>query len=91
VQFIRVGLVLGQTNPSSYGVCKPPVAAGAGSGGRQYNIVPGQPDESILVYRLESTEPDVRMPELGRSLVHEQGVALIRDWISNMPGDCSSP
>lgn len=80
-----------QTEPQQYGVCKPPVAAGAGSGGRQYNIVPGQPDESILVYRLESTEADVMMPELGRRLVHTESVALVREWITAMDGDCGAP
>ena len=80
-----------QSNPYEFGVCKGPVAAGGGSGGRLYNIVPGQPDESILVYRLESTELDERMPEIGRQQVHEESTALIREWIAAMPGDCSAP
>lgn len=79
-----------QSNPYEYGVCKAPVATGGGSGGRAYNIVPGAPDESILVYRLASTEPDVRMPEVGRQLVHEESVAVIRAWITAMPGDCTT-
>lgn len=84
-------LSITQTDPVQFGVCKTPVAAGQGSGGRQYNIVPGQPDASILTFRIESTEPDVRMPELGRQLVHEGGVALIREWITGMSGDpCTS-
>jgi uncharacterized repeat protein (TIGR03806 family) len=77
-----------ETDPSKLGVCKPPVAAGRGSGGLQYDIVPGKPDESILVYRMESTEPEIRMPELGRNLVHVEGVALVREWIAAMPGAC---
>ena len=80
-----------QTDPFEYGVCKPPVAAGGGSGGRQYNIVPGEPDASILVFRLESTEPDVMMPELGRNLVHAESLALIREWITAMTGSCGTP
>jgi len=72
----------------SYGVCKPPVAAGGGSGGLQYAIVPGDPDQSILVFRMESTDPDVEMPELGRSLVHAEGVALVREWIGSLEGSC---
>ena len=69
-------------------MCKPPVAAGRGSGGRLYSIVPGEPDASILVFRLEATEPDIRMPELGRNLVDVEGNALIREWIAAMPGSC---
>lgn len=74
---------------AKFGVCKPPVATGRGSGGRQYDIVPGQPDASILVYRIESVEPEIRMPEIGRNLVHAEGVALIRAWITAMTGVCS--
>lgn len=80
-----------ETDPAKLGVCKPPVATGRGSGGLQYDIVPGQPDQSILVYRMESTEPDIRMPELGRNLVYAEGVALIREWIAAMPGACGGP
>lgn len=66
------------------GVGKPPVAAGRGSGGRAYSIVPGNPDESILLYRIESTDPGVMMPEVGRKLVHKEGVDLVRQWILSM-------
>ena len=31
------------------GLCKPPIAAGSGSGGRLYSIVPGHADQSIHV------------------------------------------
>jgi len=71
-----------------YGVCKPPVAVGRGSGNRPYDIVPGDPDRSILVYRMEQTDPAIAMPELGRGTVHEAGVTLIRDWIHSLSGNC---
>ena len=51
-----------------------------------YDIVPGRPDESILAYRIASTHPGVMMPELGKRLVHDEGVALVREWIAAMPG-----
>jgi hypothetical protein len=34
---------------------------------------------------MASTEPGVMMPELGRSLTHEEGLALIREYIRAMP------
>ncbi len=71
-----------------YGVCKPPVAVGRGSGDRPYDIYPGRPDDSILVYRMEHSDPAIAMPELGRSTVHTEGVALMREWIAAMPGEC---
>ena len=69
------------------GIFKSPVATGKGSGGRAYGIVPGRPEESILVYRMESTDPGAMMPELGRQSVHEEGVALIREWIAGMKNE----
>ena len=73
-----------ETDPLHLGVGKTPVAAGRGSGDLQYSITPGQPDKSILVYRINSTDPGIMMPELGRILRHEEGVALVREWIRQM-------
>ncbi len=73
--------------PAHYGVFKSPVAAGRGTGNRLYDIVPGKPDESILLYRIASDQSQVMMPELGKRLVHTEGVELIRQWIAEMPTD----
>ncbi|MEO6774316.1 MAG: SO2930 family diheme c-type cytochrome [Kofleriaceae bacterium] len=78
-----------ETDPAKFGTCKPPVATGRGSGGLAFDIVPGKPDESIVIYRISSTEPSIKMPELGRNLVYDEGVQLLRDWISVMPGSCT--
>lgn len=75
----------GQTDPAKFGVFKSPVAAGSGTGGRRYDIIPGKPDESILMYRLETESPGARMPNLARNLIHEESNQLIRAWISAMP------
>ena len=66
------------------GICKRPVAAGRAAGGRTFDILPGAPDESVMVYRMESSEPGVKMPELPNQLVDPDGVALIREWIAAM-------
>jgi len=71
-------------DPTAIGLMKTPVAAGRGSGGRSYDIVPGKPDESILIYRLHSTDPGVMMPELGRKTVHTESLELLRAWITAM-------
>lgn len=73
-----------EQDPTKWGVNKAPIAAGRGSGDRLFNIVPGKPDASILVYRMESTDPGVMMPEVSRKLLHEEGLALIKEWIKNM-------
>ncbi len=81
------GLVLlaSERSPTKNGVCKGPVAAGPGSGDRRFDVVPGAPDESIFILRMESTDPEVKMPEIPNRLPHEPGVELIREWIENLP------
>lgn len=80
------GLFLGveETRPAALGIGKGPVAAGRGSGNLQVGIEPGHAEASILAYRVASNEPGVMMPELGRTLIHDEGVALIRAWIDGM-------
>lgn len=73
-----------ETNPTGWGVLKRPVAAGRGAGRNLFVIDPGSPDTSILVDRVVSTEAGVMMPELGRTLVDEHGLALMREWIGAM-------
>ena len=46
-----------ETDRAKLGVCKAPVATGRGSGGRQYDIVPGQPDASIMMFRIGRPSP----------------------------------
>ena len=70
------------------GFCKHPNSAG-NMDGRQYDVVPGDPDNSILIYRLASTAPKVMMPQIGRATVHAEGLALIRSWIAGLsPQSC---
>jgi uncharacterized repeat protein (TIGR03806 family) len=73
-----------QTDPYRIGVNKTPVAAGRGAGGYFHAIEPGKPDESIMVFRIESTDPGIMMPQLPRKLVDEEGVSLIKEWIAGM-------
>ena len=72
----------------NFGICKPPVAVGRGSGNRPYDIYPGRPEESILLFRMENADPAIAMPELGRASNHTEGIAVVRDWINGLPGTC---
>ncbi len=84
-------LQMSATDPLHLGICKPPVAAGQGTGGRKYSITPGAADDSILPFRMTSLDPGAMMPELGRSLIHTEGIGLIAQWINEMQGDCDTP
>ena len=74
-------LHLNETRDIHLGKYKKPVATGRGSGGLKYSIVPGKPEESILLHRMESMDPGVMMPESGRALTHEEAVIMVREWI----------
>ena len=63
---------------------KGPVSAGGGAGGLDYDLVPGDFTHSILFYRMNSVEPGTAMPELARTVIHKEGVALIKEWIAGM-------
>lgn len=76
------------TSLRALGFCKSPVAAGRGTGGRPYSIVPGEPDRSILIFRMETGDPATRMPEVGRAVRHREGVELLRRWVASLPGEC---
>lgn len=73
-----------ETDKTAVGVLKSPVAAGKGSGGMRYALVPGKPKESFLLYRMKSTDPGIMMPELGRQVNHSEGIDLIKQWILEM-------
>lgn len=70
------------------GFFKPPNSAGY-TGGRNFDIVPGKPADSILLYRMESTRPKEMMPEIGRAMVHKEGINLVREWLASLPEEKS--
>lgn len=83
-------LTAGEMDLMRLGICKVPVSAGQGSGDLLFDIVNGKPEESILLHRMDSVAPKVMMPELGRTLIHREGVDLIRAWIRSIEGHCTA-
>lgn len=79
-------LRLTTTSPSALGMCRSPNSAGR-VGNLVYDLVPGKPEESIIIARMESTRPKEMMPQIGRSVVHEEGLAVVRDWIRSLPSE----
>ena len=48
-------------------------------------IQPGNIGQSILFYRIQTeTDNFYRMPPIGRTTKHDQGVQLIQDWINSL-------
>lgn len=79
-----LNLSIHESDPVAMGILKTPVAAGRGSGNRKFDIVPGKPEESILLYRIESTDPGEMMPEVGRKTAHKESIELLKEWIKQM-------
>lgn len=70
------------TEQNKHGICKQPIAYGGE--GLGYDVEPGVAVESIVYARMNSNEAKDRMPEIGRSLIHKEGVLLIGEWISRL-------
>jgi uncharacterized repeat protein (TIGR03806 family) len=75
-------LNISEKSEAHLGVNKTPVAAGRGAGDLQFDIKPGEPQNSILIYRMKTNDPAIAMPEIGREQVHQEAVALLQEWIS---------
>jgi uncharacterized repeat protein (TIGR03806 family) len=67
------------------GVCMPPLFS-VDDG--PYIINRGKSNKSELVVRMSSVNQAVMMPIIGRTVVHDEGVALIKQWIDALPGSC---
>jgi hypothetical protein len=70
-------------DPRDWGVCKQATSAGNADCDQGLDVVPGDPDQSLLLCRMEITGPGL-MPEVGRSILHDEGIELVRQWIADM-------
>ena len=83
----------GPTDPYHWGVCKVATSAGGvvGCDLLDLDVEPGDAEASLLACRVEITGPGL-MPELGRSLQHAEGLALVEGWINAMNfAACGAP
>jgi hypothetical protein len=64
------------------------VAAGLGSGGRLFDVDPAGAEKSILYYRMTNNHLEVKMPQLGRSVVHTEAIQVVESWINSMKETC---
>ncbi|MGJ8591555.1 MAG: hypothetical protein ACSHXF_03355 [Aquaticitalea sp.] len=54
-----------------------------------YIVNPGNAQRSIMAARLNSVAQEIRMPLLGRTVRHDEGVALIESWINSLTENCN--
>jgi len=75
------------TNPTLMGVCV--TAEEPISQTLQKIISSGNSNKSVMIYRLSTNDESQRMPLLGRTIVHDEGVALLEQWINSMTQPCN--
>jgi uncharacterized repeat protein (TIGR03806 family) len=51
-------------------------------------VAPGNHERSIIYNRINTTDGAIRMPLLSRTLIHEEGVQLIENWINSLDYIC---
>ena len=52
-------------------------------------IVPNNISRSVMHFRLSTNQEEYRMPLLGRTIVHEEGVQLLEEWITSLTISCN--
>jgi uncharacterized repeat protein (TIGR03806 family) len=80
-----------QQDPQAYGINRKPTAAGPASRGYRFAISPSHPEKSFLISRMRATEPGLLMPRAGRTIPHDEGIALMEEWIASMDPGLDSP
>ncbi|ANF50986.1 hypothetical protein A0O34_10860 [Chryseobacterium glaciei] len=74
------------TNLTNMGVC---VMADEPQGPSLEKIItPGNHNKSVMSFRLNSVDESNRMPLLGRTIVHDEGVELLKQWINSLNQNC---
>ena len=54
-------------------------------------VEPGRPEESVLVARMRSRNPQTQMPPLGTQIADQQALELIERWIRSQPQPAKEP
>ena len=74
-------------DPVNQGVCVPPDDPIEPS--MTYIVARGNAARSMLHFRMSSNDEAVRMPLMGRTIVHQEAVDMIATWINTMPVPCN--
>lgn len=72
------------TDNATLGYCMVPILGSP----VDYIIKPGDASRSDIVYRTNTEDGAIIMPLIGRSLIHQEGVDLLTEWINGMEPQC---
>lgn len=76
-------------NPVNLGVCVEPEDPLPDAPQLTYIVAPGNTFRSMLLHRITATDEAVRMPLMGRTVVHQEAVDLVTAWINELNGPCN--
>jgi uncharacterized repeat protein (TIGR03806 family) len=71
------------------GVCVEPEDPLPGNPELVYIVAPSNTYRSMLLHRISATDEAVRMPLLGRTVVHREAVDLVTQWINSLTQPCN--
>jgi uncharacterized repeat protein (TIGR03806 family) len=79
------------SNPANLGVCVEPEEDISFwiDDDPTHLIVPGDINNSVMYHRINTTEDAIKMPLIGRTLIHEEAVDLLVEWINSLNGTCN--
>lgn len=89
---LTFGNIGSTTSTDTWGVCKMPLAyVGTGQPGYKYDINPGSPETSILLYRMSHVGAGQTMPVVGRQTNDDDAVTMVGDWIRSLTQAACAP
>jgi hypothetical protein len=65
------------------GVCIPPDILVPGID-RGFIIKPNNTNESTILYLLTTNQSNFKMPRIGRTIAHQEGIDLVTEWINSL-------
>ncbi|RZJ30813.1 MAG: hypothetical protein EOO48_03950 [Flavobacterium sp.] len=71
-------------NPANMGVCVATEDMQDFPDALSRIVTPGNIDKSMMYYRLNTTNEAYRMPLHGRTIIHDEGIALAEAWINSL-------
>lgn len=90
--YLPIKLAYSETSdPLNLGICVVPNINISGFVGEEVThiVVPGNINKSTMYHRMNSDLENIRMPMIGRSLIHEEAVVLTTQWINSLEGECN--
>ncbi|MEN9640655.1 MAG: hypothetical protein RLZZ262_2524 [Bacteroidota bacterium] len=74
-------------NPDQLGVCQTPQEFINNT--LTHNIARGNINRSVMYFRMNTTDQQYRMPLMGRTIIHEEAVQMMNEYISSLSPACN--